>query len=95
MSKHRSALFLIALLGLVSSGTVNADTEMRCGGSLIEAGGDLTPTEIEVLDQCGQPSSRQASQQGSYWHYDLPDGRSYRLYFNKNGKLESIQEEDR
>lgn len=68
---------------------------MPCGGSLIEAGGDPPPTEIQVLDRCSQPASRQASQEGSYWHYHLPDGRGYRLHFDADGVLRGIQEQDR
>jgi hypothetical protein len=68
---------------------------MPCDGGSIEAGGAQPLTEAQVLDQCGQPSSRQTSQRGSSWHYQLPDGRSYRLHFDANGELEGIQEQDR
>jgi hypothetical protein len=82
---------LIFSVGSALIATAYADTMMRCGGDLIEAGGEPAPSEAQVLAKCGEPSSRH----GNNWYYKRPDGSTYRLHFNDNGELESIQEEVR
>lgn len=90
MDRRRIALALAIPMSLALIGGAQA-AAMYCGVNLIEAGGEPAPTQAQVLAQCGEPSSRE----GDTWYYRRPDGSTYRLHFNDNGELESIEEEVR
>lgn len=95
MSKHKTnaarrvgtTVIAALVLGLLAEGAFASS--MRCGGAIISAGGRPPPTQAEVRWRCGEPYSRT----GNNWIYVQPNGTVYRVRFNDNGELRSVQTE--
>jgi hypothetical protein len=64
---------------------------MTCGDATITDDQDEGQTTMQILEQCGQPSS----QDGDNWLYDRSDvGQGiYILHFDDAGQLDSIQQQ--
>jgi hypothetical protein len=78
--------FALATAALTLSGAGFAQ-EMRCGNELI-SGDQVNPLlETQVLEKCGEPTSRD----GYNWYYQ-EQGKI--LVFNDNGELDHIQDAD-
>lgn len=96
MSEHKTntyqrlgltVIVALLLMGLLAESAFAAG--MRCGGQIITAGGRPPPTQAEVKWRCGEPYSRT----GNNWIYVQPNGTVYRVRFNDNGEVRSIQTE--
>ena len=75
---------------LVFAGTAQAGS-MTCGDATITDDQDEGQTTMQILDQCGEPTS----QEGDTWLYDRSDvGQgTYILHFDDSGQLDSIQQQ--
>jgi hypothetical protein len=80
----------IAGAGLLLAGTAQAGT-MTCGDVFITDDEDEGQTTMQILDQCGEPTSKD----GDNWLYDRSDmGQGiYILHFDDAGQLDSIQQQ--
>ncbi len=52
--------FLMTIAVLLLAPVAQADS-IRCGGHVIEDGGENPPTMKEVIKKCGEPTSREGS----------------------------------
>ena len=84
-----SSLMLFLLVGFYTP-AAKASTSMRCGTHLVQGGGRHGPTMYEVLKKCGEPNERHTR----FWIY-TKHGRDFRLHFDGNGILLSVQRIDR
>lgn len=84
-------VFLIpACAGMLLAGTVRAGS-ISCGDVTITDDQDQGQTTMQVLEQCGQPTSKD----GDNWMYDRSDvGQGiYILHFDDSGQLDSIEQQ--
>jgi len=84
-------VFIIpACAGLLFAGTVQAGS-ISCGDATITDDQDMGQTTMQILDQCGEPTSKD----GDNWMYDRSDvGQGiYILHFNDSGQLDSIEQQ--
>jgi hypothetical protein len=83
-------LLSTACAGLLFAGTAQAGS-ITCGDATITDDQDEGQTTMQILDQCGQPTS----QDGDNWLYDRSDvGQgTYILHFDDSGQLDSIQQQ--
>lgn len=90
MSKmHRSTVLVVAgvIAHLAADPSLASDKSMRCGGSLIHAGGGRDSALMyEVLKKCGEPEARH----GYIWVYRQGNVRRI-LTFNIDGRLQRIE----
>ena len=80
----------LAGAGVLLGGAVQAGS-MSCGDATITDDQDQGQTTMQILEQCGQPTS----QDGDNWLYDRSDmGQGiYILHFDDSGQLDSIQQQ--
>jgi len=83
-------LAIAGCAGLLLAATTQAGS-ISCGDAIITDDQDEGQTTMQILDQCGQPTS----QDGDTWLYDRSDvGQgTYILHFDDSGQLESIQQQ--
>jgi hypothetical protein len=64
---------------------------ISCGDATITDDQDEGQTTMQILEQCGEPTSRD----GDTWLYDRSDvGQGiYLLHFDDSGQLDSIQQQ--
>jgi len=88
MNLHR--LLAPACISLMLTPAVQAGS-ISCGDSTITDDQDTGPTTMQILDQCGQPTSKD----GDDWIYDRSDvGQGiYVLHFDDSGQLDSIEQQ--
>ena len=60
---------------------------MRCGTHVISTGQRSSPGMYEVLKRCGEPKARY----GNTWIYEKSSSVSYKLTFDSNGQIRSIE----
>lgn len=79
-----------ACVGLLLAGSARAGS-MSCGDATITDDQDEGQTSMQILDQCGEPTTRD----GDNWIYDRSDiGQgTYILHFNDSGQLDSIEQQ--
>ncbi len=77
------ALWAIIML---SAPTLAVEGFMRCGNHLISGEDIEGPTKAEVLEKCGEPTSRE----GDMWVYEEP-GKPTRVLHFDGGRLERIE----
>jgi hypothetical protein len=84
------SLFAIGCVSLMLGVTAYAGS-ITCGDATITDDQDEGQTTMQILDQCGQPTS----QDGDNWIYDRSDvGQgTYILHFDDSGQLDSIQQQ--
>ena len=77
-------------MGLLLAGSARAGS-MSCGDATITDDQDEGQTTMQILDQCGEPTSKD----GDDWLYDRSDmGQgTYILHFNDAGQLDSIEQQ--
>ena len=83
--------FLIpAAAGLLLADAARAGS-ISCGGAMVTDDQDEGQTTMQILDQCGEPTSKD----GDDWLYDRSDvGQGiYILHFNDSGQLDSIEQQ--
>jgi hypothetical protein len=83
-------LAIAGCAGLLLAATTQAGS-ITCGDATITDDQDEGQTTMQILDQCGQPTS----QDGDTWLYDRSDvGQgTYILHFDDSGQLDSIQQQ--
>ena len=88
MKNH--SLYIAGFAGLLLVGGAQAGS-MTCGDATITDDQDEGQTTMQILDQCGEPTS----QDGDNWIYDRSDvGQGiYILHFDDGGQLDSIQQQ--
>ena len=84
------AFLTTTVAGLLLAGTVHAGS-MTCGDAMITDDQDEGQTTMQILDQCGAPTSKN----GDDWIYDRSDmGQGiYILHFDDAGQLDSIEQQ--
>ena len=89
MKANKVSIFIAAALLIAGSATAGS---ISCGDSTISDDQDEGQTSMQILEQCGEPTSRN----GNDWLYDRSDvGEGiYVLHFNGASELESIDEEE-
>jgi hypothetical protein len=75
---------------LLFAGTARAGS-ISCGDATITDDQDEGQTTMQILEQCGEPTSKD----GDNWLYDRSDAGQgiYVLHFDDSGQLDSIQQQ--
>jgi hypothetical protein len=87
----KSKVFIAAsCVSLLLAGSARAGS-ISCGDATITDDQDEGQTTMQILDQCGEPTTRD----GDNWLYDRSDtGQgTYILHFNDSGQLDSIEQQ--